>query len=123
MSWPVLLSRIIIRVFFLVVLIMAMTGPTAPAQTQESRRDLSPAMDQPQAAPVRPMARGWKIAIVAIVAMGTGFALAFSMRAWRSSNLFDRQYRFPAVTTVELRLGANKSGGGMATIEFGHRRE
>jgi hypothetical protein len=63
---------------------------------------------------------GWKIAIVAIVAMGGGFALAFSLRAWRSSNLFDRQYRFPAGKTA-LRLGANKSGGCMATIEFGRR--
>jgi hypothetical protein len=113
--------RVTGRVAFFVVLVMAVANPIAAAEAQESNRGSPAVMDQPQAGPVRPIARGWKIAIVAIVAMGSGFALAFSIRAWRSSNLFDRQYRFPAVGAVEFRLGANKSGGRMVTIEFGHR--
>ena len=45
-------------------------------------------------------------------------AFAFSVRAWRSWNLFDRQYHFPPVAAVALRLGGSKSGGCMATIVF-----
>jgi hypothetical protein len=70
-----------------------------------------------------PIPLGWKIAIVTIVAVGSGFMLAFATRAWRASNLFDRQYRFPAATTVALRLGAEKSGGCMVVIEFRHTAE
>jgi hypothetical protein len=123
MIWRVfsLSAGIIGRVAFFVVLVMAVTSSIAAAQVQESNRDSPAVMDEPQAAPVRPIPRGWKIAIVAIVAVGSGFALAFSVRAWRSSNLFDRQYRFPPVVAVGFRLGANRSGGRMVTIEFGHR--
>ena len=59
-----------------------------------------------------------KLAILAgAFVIGAG-ALIFASRAWRSGNLFDRQYRFPPVANVALRLGANKSGGCMATIAF-----
>jgi hypothetical protein len=69
----------------------------------------------------KPIPRSWTIAIVAVVAVLTAVVLAFSVRAWRASNLFDREYRFPAATSVALRLGANKSGGCMATIRFRDR--
>ena len=39
-------------------------------------------------------------------------------RAWRSSNVFDRQYRFPEGGEAALRFGATRSGGHMATIKF-----
>jgi hypothetical protein len=66
----------------------------------------------------RPIPLAVKIAIV----IG-GFALAtaalfVSMRAWRSSNLFDRQYRFPEIDRVALRLGGTRSGGCMAALDF-----
>jgi hypothetical protein len=68
-----------------------------------------------------PISSGWKIVVAIVIAL-TAAALAtglcFAMRAWRSSNLFDRQYRFPAVPEVALRLGASKSGGCMATLVF-----
>ena len=68
--------------------------------------------------PPEPIALGWKIAIVAAVALAVGTGLFFSVRSWLSSNLFDRQYSFPPVPPVALRLGGTKSGGSMATIVF-----
>ncbi|MDQ6624402.1 MAG: hypothetical protein M3Y86_13080 [Verrucomicrobiota bacterium] len=45
--------------------------------------------------------------------------LAFgAQRAWRRSNLFGRQYRFPDAPETALRLGAEKCGGHLATIQF-----
>jgi len=105
-------------VLFFSILILA-AGPVAFTQTQESTHDTPSVMAQSEPAQAKPIPLGWKIAVVAMVAMGTGFVLAFSLRAWRAANLFDRQYRFPAVTVVAFRLGGNKSGGCMSTIEFG----
>jgi hypothetical protein len=105
---------------FLSIVVFA-AAPVAICQTQNPSPDSSRALAQDQRPHTKPIPVGWKIAIVAIVAMGGGFAVAFSLRAWRSSNLFDRQYRFPPVAAAALRLGADKSGGCMATIEFGHR--
>src|SRR3981081_2882622 len=84
---------------------------TSLAQTETPTSEVPSAFARAQRVPSKPIPLGWKITIVA-----TGFAVAasallFSVRAWRSSNLFDREYRFPAVTNVALRLGANKSGG------------
>ena len=103
---------------FLSILVLA-AAPVPSTQAQESNRDTPSVMAQSEAAQAKPIPLGWKIAVVAMIAIGTGFVLAFSLRAWRSSNLFDRQYRFPAVTVVAFRLGGNKSGGCMSTIEFG----
>jgi hypothetical protein len=44
--------------------------------------------------------------------------LLFSIRAWRAGNLFDREYRFPPVASAAIRLGGNRSGGHMATLNF-----
>jgi hypothetical protein len=56
------------------------------------------------------------LAFLALLALGTAFY--FALRAWRSSSLFQRQYRFPVPKDVALRLGASRSGGRMATIDF-----
>jgi hypothetical protein len=109
------------RIALFLSIVIFVAAPVATCQTQNPSPDSSSALAQGQRAHPKPIPVGWKIAIVAIVAMGGGFAVAFSLRAWRSSNLFDRQYRFPAGKTAALRLGANKSGGCMATIEFGRR--
>jgi len=103
---------------FLSILILAAT-PVLFTQAQEANHDTRSVMAQSEPVQAKPIPLGWKIVVVAMVAMGTGFALAFSLRAWRSANLFDRQYRFPAVTVVAFRLGGTKSGGCMSTIEFG----
>ncbi len=67
----------------------------------------------------RPIPRGWIIGGAIAGALAIAGLLYGAARAWRSSNLFDRQYRFPAVTEVAVRLGAEKSGGHLATVRFG----
>jgi hypothetical protein len=116
LPWP----RVRRIALFLSILILA-AARVAICQSEQPSPDAPSQMVQAPSAHTKPIPVGWKIGIVAIVAMGTGFVLAFSMRAWGSSNLFDRQYRFPTGAAAELRFGANKSGGCMATIEFGHR--
>ncbi len=66
----------------------------------------------------------WKIpqswyygAIAGAVLIG-GLLLYGAFRAWRASNLFDRQYTFPRSERAALRLGATRSGGNMATIDL-----
>lgn len=60
----------------------------------------------------------WKIVALAGAAVVSLTLLAFAAPRWRSWNLFDRQYRFPRVEAAALRLGGNRSGGCMATMEF-----
>lgn len=69
----------------------------------------------------KPIAMKWKIGAVLVVLAIAGVALWISARVWKSSNLFDRQYRFPAVQSAAIRLGANRSGGQVATILFRNR--
>jgi hypothetical protein len=66
--------------------------------------------------------RGLIIAIVAVLILAGLVVLAFSVRAWLASNLFDREYQFPPVTSVATRLGAKRTGGCMATIQFGKKQ-
>lgn len=73
---------------------------------------------QEQRAGRNPLSRSWKIAIVSAAIVMCLVALAFSVRAWRASNLFDREYRFPAVISGATRLGGKRTGGCMATINF-----
>lgn len=73
----------------------------------------------------KPLPTSWIVAGVAIVVLATAGLLYAAARAWRSSNLFDREYRFPPRDSAALRLGGMKSGGHMASVEFGSpaRRE
>ena len=61
---------------------------------------------------------GLKVVIALLVFAALGTAFYFALRAWRASHLFRRQYRVPLPKNVELRLGASRSGGRMATINF-----
>ena len=61
---------------------------------------------------------GVKIALGLLVLLALAAAFYFALRAWRSSNLFHREYRFPVPKNAALRLGASRSGGGMATADF-----
>jgi hypothetical protein len=74
-----------------------------------------------QRPPPKPIPATIKITIVATVVVVGAVVLFFSMRAWRAGNLFDREYRFPPVTAATVRLGGQRSGGCMATINFGNR--
>lgn len=83
--------------------------------------DLSKGASTPSAlsrprAPRQPLPRPWKIGITVTALLVGATLLGISVRAWRAANLFDRQYRFPTVGIVPLRLGADKAGGVMATI-------
>ncbi len=64
-----------------------------------------------------PIPQGWIIAGEAAVALISAAVLFAAARAWRSSNLFDRKYRFPSGEPTALRFGGTRSGGFMATIE------
>ena len=108
-----------IALFFSILILAA--APVPLTQAQESNRDTPSVIAQSEPGQAKPIPLGWKIAGVATVAIGIGFVLAYSLRAWRSSNLFDREYRFPAIGAVAFRLGGNKSGGCMSIIEFGGR--
>jgi hypothetical protein len=68
----------------------------------------------------KPIPREWIIG-GAVAATVVALLLFWgASRAWRSSNLFDQQYRFPirGGAAVALRLGGKKSGGHMASISL-----
>lgn len=79
------------------------------------------APEQPPAK--KPMPRTLKTSIVATLIVACLVVLAFAVRAWRTGNLFDREYRFPSVPSAAIRLGAKRSGGCMAAITFRDRAE
>lgn len=54
------------------------------------------------------------ILVLAIAVVG----LRFMIPAWKASNLFDREYLFPISDNANLRLGADKSGGSLAALDF-----
>lgn len=105
---------------------MAQGAEPAPSAPMFQPRPFGP-VPAPTAEPTRrtveleetkPIPRGWIVG--GIVAAGlTLAALSYgSMRAWRSSSLFDRQYRFPRGEEVPGRLGGKRSGGHLATVRF-----
>ena len=68
--------------------------------------------------PRKPIPKAVLIAGAAVLLLVSGILLVKSVRAWRSSNLFDRQYRFPAPGPAALRFGGNRCGGQLATLTF-----
>jgi hypothetical protein len=106
-----------LSLLLLLLLLPAAVPPTVLAQTATPASDLPSILAQPPRAqksiPLR-----WKIAILGGSCVLAGAAFALALRTWRSSNLFDREYRFPVPEKVALRLGANRCGGAMATIDF-----
>jgi hypothetical protein len=66
----------------------------------------------------KPIPAGWRIGGIVAAVLALAALLYGAARAWRSSNLFDRQYRFPAGSEAALRFGANRCGGHMATIKL-----
>jgi hypothetical protein len=106
------------------------TSQPAPNPFNDQRFLASPtptptasAVFQEQPAAKKPIPRSLKIAIVVALILIALVVLAFAVRAWHAGNLFDREYHFPAVTSVALRLGAKRSGGCMATLTFRNREE
>lgn len=87
-------------------------GPKPPP-TQAPVRPVTSADDD------KPIPVGWYIAAGALASLATLLLLYGAARAWRSSNLFDQQYRFPQSTDAAVRFGAPKSGGHLASRQFG----
>lgn len=87
-------------------------GPT-PAPTPTPARKRSNPRDE-KSIPI-----GWIIGGAGVLALATVALLYGSQRAWRSSNLFDRQYHFPVAEEAAVRFGAKKCGGHLATVHFG----
>ena len=66
----------------------------------------------------KPIPRSWYLGGACAAAVAIAALLYGAARAWRSSNLFDRQYFFPVGAEASVRLGAVRCGGHMATINF-----
>lgn len=69
-----------------------------------------------------PIPAGWRIAGIAVGVLLLATLLYGAFRAWRASNLFDRQYRFPIRGEAAIRFGANRCGGHMATLNSDRAR-
>ena len=66
----------------------------------------------------KPIPRGWKIGGAVAAALAAVAVVYAAARAWRSANIFDRQYLFPISRDAAVRFGGEKSGGHMATVRF-----
>ena len=69
--------------------------------------------------PDKPIPIGWIIGGIASGVLGIAGLLYGASKAWHSSNLFDREYRFPIESQAALRFGGKRSGGHIATVQFG----
>jgi len=87
-------------------------GPVPPSTPARSRRANA---DEER----KPIPRTWIIGGVAASALVIAALFFFAARAWQSSRFFARQYRFPTGPDVAQRLGGKRSGGHMATANFG----
>ncbi len=98
---------------------LSLGGPRLSASpTPTSTPAMPSALVQPPIVHKKPIPLAVKIGIVAFIFLAGLVSLALALRAWSTSNLFDRQYRFPPDPNPALRFGATKSGGCMATIAF-----
>jgi hypothetical protein len=111
----------------LLLSISTLVAPIAFSQTNDQPRSTpSVTPDQlveTQSRPPKPLSPMSKLGVAAAVMLVSLIVLLFSIRAWRAGNLFDREYRFPPVASVAIRLGGNRSGGCMATIRFRGRAD
>jgi hypothetical protein len=86
-------------------------GPL-PAPTKEPKA-------KPKDVERKPIPVGWLIGGAASAILGIAGLLYGASKAWHSSNLFDREYRFPTGGEAALRFGGKRCGGHMATVRFG----
>jgi hypothetical protein len=84
------------------------------------RRYIPPQPEAParQSIPERePIPQGWVYAGEAVGALLGAVVLFNAVRAWRASNVFERNYTFPSAEPAAVRFGGNRNGGHMAVIE------
>src|ERR1700704_4062810 len=116
------ISRTFRSAFFpLAIFVLVWMSPSPSSAQMKTEDELRAKVEETPSAMVRPhvvrkLSVKGKIAVAVTLVVGGLTALAFSLRTWISSNLFGRQYRFPPVEFVALRLGGKKSGGHMGTI-------
>jgi hypothetical protein len=96
----------------------------SPPEFQERPFGPRPAPTAPRPSVVRQNPeRPWPRKLILPAAAGGGVVSAallfFAVRAWRRSRVFDRQYVFRPREKVALRLGAERSGGLLASASFG----
>lgn len=111
----------------ILALLFAITSATALAQSSAElmgQRRLPPQPParpeyHPTEPPSEPIPEGWIIAGACLAAAAVVALLYRSVRVWRSSDIFDREYHFPRGESPAIRLGAKRNGGQMATIHFG----
>ena len=113
-------------VFFAASLAITLSNVSA----QERAKVFNERRNIPQAAAIlmlartpepEPIPRGWIIGgAAAAFLLGTGLLIA-AVKAWRSSNLFERKYHFPPAGPAALRFGGKRSGGLMVAIEFSQK--
>jgi hypothetical protein len=102
--------------------------PPPPAATPEFKErpygPLPAPTKEPKAKPKdverKPIPLGWLIGGAASAVLGIAGILYGASKAWHSSNLFDREYRFPSGGEAALRFGGKRCGGHMATVQFGN---
>ena len=68
-----------------------------------------------------PLSTAWIVGGSAALALALVALFLGAVRQWRSSNLFDREYRFPIEGEPAMRFGAKRSGGHLARVSFGER--
>ena len=126
-------QRDFLRLLVCAILLVPCSAPgvsplPAPAPSKPEFRDkpfgplpppIPPQAKKPEEAPGKPIPLPWIVAGVALAVAVAGIVLYRSVGAWQSSNLFDRQYRFPMPEVFTPRLGGKRCGGHMATIRFG----
>jgi hypothetical protein len=119
------IRRRAVRLALLLSILSLMVVPIVFSQTDDqspSSPSVTPGqLVETQSRPPQPLSRMSKLGVAAAVMLVSLIVLLFSIRAWRAGNLFDREYRFPPVASVAIRLGGNRSGGCMATISFRDR--
>ncbi|MEP6685855.1 MAG: hypothetical protein ABJB22_03685 [Verrucomicrobiota bacterium] len=114
------------KIFVFVLAGFAISAPLASAQPDPSIFDQGRYIPQgtppPEVkrtpAPAEPIPRAVLISGGAVLLLVSSILLFKSARAWRSSNLFDRQYRFPPPGPAAFRFGGNRCGGQLATLNF-----
>lgn len=79
---------------------------------------LAPARSAPEPQTAEQIPLSWIIGGALAAALAIAILLLLSVRRWQSSNLFDRQYRFPVGPAPALRFGARKSGGHLARVDL-----
>jgi hypothetical protein len=113
---------LILRLAF-VLMFLTISSPSGFAQGGTPvfrRRYIPPIPETParQQVPERePIPQGLIFAGEALVALVGAVILIAAIRAWRESNVFGRQYRFPLGEPAARRFGGTRSGGLMAVIE------